>query len=67
MRPKIILPILAAAAVLALLYYVYGGGNEPPSGQRPLVQLNPGNFSTLQKEFNDASNSVRVIVLLSPT
>jgi len=59
--------ILAAVAVVAGLWYVYGYGTLTPTGQPPLASLRADNFATLQKQFNDSSDSVRVIVLLSPT
>jgi len=59
--------LLGGAAVLLGLWYVYGYGTLTPSGQPPLTSLQAGNFETLQKQFNDSSDSTRVIVLLSPT
>jgi hypothetical protein len=59
----------AAVALLALLYYFYGGG-EPghaPAGQAALAALNAESFPAFQKAFNDSRDSVRVVVMLSPT
>lgn len=43
------------------------GGGEPPAGQPAMVTLTADNFATLPKQFNEASGSVRVILLMSPT
>lgn len=57
------------AIVLAVLglWYVYSYGTVTPKGQPALTVLSADNFTTLQKQFNDSRDSVRVIVLLSPT
>ena len=61
---------LAAASIAALLlfvvFYLYVGSTVP-TGQQPLVHLNASNIDSLKKSFNDAADSVRVIVMLSPT
>jgi len=49
-----------------LAYYLYGGSTVP-NGQQPLVRLTDSNFSSLKDSFNSSANSVRVIVMLSPT
>lgn len=59
--------LLAGAAVLLGLWYVYGYGSVTPEGQAPLSSLRAENLETLEKQFNDSSDSTRVIVLLSPT
>lgn len=61
----IILPIVAIGFGL-LAYYLYGG-TTVPIGQQPLVRLTDSNLSTLKDSFNGSSNSVRVILMLSPT
>ena len=61
--------IIAAIVILGLgllAYYLYGG-SAVPAGQQPLVRLNESNFSSLKDSFNSSANSVRVIVMLSPT
>jgi hypothetical protein len=42
-------------------------GSTVPSGQQPLVHLNSTNVTSLKDTFNSSTNSVRVIVMLSPT
>jgi hypothetical protein len=60
--------ILLGVAVLvgALLYHVYGG-SATPKGQQPLVRLNATNLASLKDSFNTSANSVRVLLLVSPT
>lgn len=65
-RGLIVLSFLAVV-VGAALYYLYGRGNQTPPGQPQLVSLTSDNFSTLKTQFNNAGDSVRVILMLSPT
>ena len=66
-RRRLILIIAIVAIVLALpVYYLYGG-SDVPKGQPPLVRLTDSNLSSLKDSFNNSANSVRVIVMLSPT
>jgi len=62
---KIVLLNLAAIAFL-VFYYFYGGG-AVPSGQQPLVRLDSSNVASLRDAFNGSTNSIRLLVLLSPT
>jgi len=57
---------VACAIVLFVVYYLYLGSTAP-AGQQPLVRLNDSNIDSLKKSFNDSADSVRVIVMLSPT
>jgi len=67
-RKRIILISVAVVIAAALLvgYYFYLGSTVP-SGQQPLVRLNSSNIGSLKNAFNESANSVRVIVMLSPT
>ena len=68
-RVKRRLIIVLAIVVIGLGlvgYYLYGGSTVP-NGQPPLVRLTDSNFSSLKDSFNSSANSVRVIVMLSPT
>ena len=65
MKKLLIIVAIAAIGVGYLAYYLYGGSTVP-TGQQPLVRLTDS-LSTLKDSFNDSSNSVRVIVMLSPT
>jgi hypothetical protein len=55
-----------AALVGALLYHLYGGSGTP-KGQQPLVRLNATNLASLKDSFNTSADSVRVLLLVSPT
>jgi hypothetical protein len=57
---------VAGAIVLFVVFYLYLG-STPPTGQQPLVRLNNSNIDSLKKSFNESADSVRVIVMLSPT
>ena len=65
-RLLIIILAIAAIGVGFLAYYLYAGSTVPP-GQQPLARLNDSNLSSLKDSFNGSANSVRVIVMLSPT
>jgi len=65
-RLLIIILAIVAMAMGLLAYYLYGGSTVP-DGQQPLVRLTDSNFSSLKDSFNSSANSVRVIVMLSPT
>ena len=67
-RKRIILILVAVviAAALLAMYYFYLGSTVP-NGQQPLVRLNSSNVGSLKNTFNEVSDSVRVIVMLSPT
>ena len=68
MKRRLIIIIVAAVAVgMGLLAYYLYGGNTVPKGQQPLVRLSDANLSGLKDSFNQSANSVRVIVMLSPT
>ena len=59
--------IIGLVAVVLLAFYYFYGGSTVPSGQPALVRLNSSNIAALGDEFNRSANSVRVLVLLSPT
>ena len=67
-RKPIIYGILAVVIAVALLlvYYFYLGSSVPV-GQRPLVRLDSSNIESLKQSFNESKDSVRVMVMLSPT
>ena len=54
------------AVALSVVYYLYLGSTAP-TGQQSLVRLDNSNMDSLKRPFNDAGDSVRVIVMLSPT
>ena len=65
-RTGIIIGSVLAVILFALFYYFYLGSTVP-KGQQALVYLNSTNVSSLKDAFNSSANSVRVIVMLSPT
>jgi len=54
------------AVALFVVYYLYLGSTAP-IGQQPMVRLDNSNMDSLKKSFNESADSVRVIVMLSPT
>jgi hypothetical protein len=60
----VILVVVIAAAIVGQQQF---GTHHVPKGQPPLVHLDSGSLETLRDDFNAAQDSVRVIVLLSPT
>jgi flagellar basal body-associated protein FliL len=67
-RKRIILISVAVvvAAVLLAVHYFYLGSTVP-NGQQPLARLNGSNIGLLKNAFNESADSIRVIVMLSPT
>lgn len=65
-RVLIIILAIAAVGIGLLAYYLYAG-SAVPNGQPPLVRLTDSNLSSLKDSFNGSANSVRVVVMLSPT
>jgi hypothetical protein len=59
-----VLAVIIAAAVLAQQQF---GTHRAPQGQPPLVHLDASSLEILRGDFNAAQDSVRLIVLLSPT
>ncbi len=66
MNRKRILLILIFLVVFGTLYYFYGG-HSTPQGQPPLVSLSPGDLTPIKTAFNASADSIRVVVMLSPT
>jgi hypothetical protein len=58
-----------AILVAAALLYVgcTRGPAHAPAGQPPLASIASGDLAAFQKAFNDAGETLRLIVLLSPT
>jgi hypothetical protein len=58
----------AILAATALLYAGCASGPpHAPEGQPPLATIAASDLTAFQKAFNDAGETVRLIVLLSPT
>jgi len=64
-RSWIVILIIVIAAVV--LGYPQFGTHEAPQGQPALAHLDAGSLETVRADFNAAQDSVRLIVLLSPT
>jgi hypothetical protein len=58
---------LGLTAILLLVFFYLYGGSTVPQGQQPLVRLNGSNIGGLRDAFNASANSVRLLVLVSPT
>jgi hypothetical protein len=65
-RPIIYGSAVVIAVALLLVYYFYLGSSAP-AGQQPLVRLDSSNIESLKQSFNESKDSVRVMVMLSPT
>src|SRR5581483_8001576 len=55
------------AAIVLVAFYDFYWGSTVPNGQQPLVRLTGSNISSLKDAFNGSANSVRLVVMLSPT
>ena len=63
---------LSAAVVIVSIFFPQMlanllAGGAPPPDQPQMVKLEANNFSSLKAQFNEASDEVRVILMLSPT
>ena len=67
MKRKAIIFLSVLAAVAFLVFYYFIWGSTVPNGQQPLVHLNSSNIGSLKDAFNGSKNSVRFVVMLSPT
>ncbi len=67
-RKHVIYGLLAViGAILLFVVYYFYLGSTVPAGQQPLVRLNHSNLDSLKKSINESADSVRVMVMLSPT
>jgi hypothetical protein len=66
MNRKQTLALIVTFALVAITYYLWGS-NHTPSGQPPLVSLNQENISQFQQRFNAEGDSMRLVLLVSPT
>ena len=67
MKRKSIIVVSVLAAIAFLVFYYFFWGSTVPKGQQPLVSLNSSNVASLKDAFNTSANSVRLVVMLSPT
>lgn len=66
MKFRYIVGALVAVLLAGGLFYFYGA-RQTPSGQPPLDSLTAVNVVEVKNQFNAAKDSVRVLLLLSPT
>ena len=59
--------VIAALAGVALIAGYFFAGHEVPAGQPPLAELSNGALDSLKADFNQSSDGVRIVLLLSPT
>jgi len=67
MKRKSIIVVSILAIVAFLVYYYLYWGSTVPAGQQALVRLDNANIGSLKDAFNGSANSVRLVVMLSPT
>ena len=58
-------PLFVVAALACLVFWYFWG--SPPKGQPPLTSLTPNNLDQFKREFNEAADRNRLVLLLSPT
>jgi hypothetical protein len=66
MNRTLIIRAVLVTILVFLVIYLYGG-NTVPVGQQPLMRLDTSNIVSLRDTFNGSADSVRILVLLSPT
>jgi hypothetical protein len=58
---------LLALALAFFVFWYFWGWSRSPQGQPPLTSLTPGNLDQFKREFNNAADRTRLVLLLSPT
>jgi hypothetical protein len=66
-RRRLLLLLALIVAVAAFLAWRPDRSGRAPEGQPPLASLAPEALDTIRGAFNEASDEVRVVALLSPT
>ena len=66
MSRTIIIRVVLVTILMFLVVYLYAG-SAVPSGQQPLMRLDSSNIASFKGTFNRSADSVRILVLLSPT
>jgi hypothetical protein len=61
------LSVIAVGLAVALGSLYFSRKGDAPSSQPPIVEMDSAALSALQAEFNRTADSLRVILLLSPT
>jgi hypothetical protein len=65
LRTMILFAIAAIVLLVAARFYL--SGHQVPAGQPPLGEWNSNSLEALKNDFNQDSDRVRVILLLSST
>jgi hypothetical protein len=63
---KYALSVVVAALALLVFWYLWGWSRSP-QGQPPLTSLTSSNLDHFKREFNNAADRNRLLLLLSPT
>lgn len=58
--------VVVALALFGIAYYLYAG-HSTPKGQPPLTSFSGDDVAPLKAAFNNSADSIRVLLLLSPT
>jgi hypothetical protein len=67
MKRKVIITASVLATIAFLVFHTFYWGSTVPNGQQPLVRLSSANVASLKDAFNSSANSVRLVLMLSPT
>jgi hypothetical protein len=67
MSLKTALVLATAAIILIVVARFYFSGHQAPAGQPPLAEMNSTSLAILKSDFNQNSDRIRLILLLSPT
>jgi hypothetical protein len=59
--------LLLLLVPMSLVGWYLWGFNRTPHGQPPLTSLTPNNLGAFKRQFNDAADRTRLVLLLSPT
>jgi hypothetical protein len=63
---KYALSLVAVALAFCVSWYFWGWSRTPP-GQPSLTSLTSSNLDQFKREFNEAADRNRLVLLLSPT
>jgi hypothetical protein len=67
MKKALVILAVVVALVVGLASWMALQPRGTPTGQPPLESLNPQNFADFVRAFNSSAQSVRLLLLLSPT
>ncbi len=59
--------LATAAIVMIFVARFYFSGHQVPAGQPALAEINGASLAILKSDFNQNSDRLRLILLLSPT